>query len=505
MESHGLSRSVVVVLCLVLSVKGLMDLMMMVSRWSTVVGIEALFPTLESGIEEAVRVFRRQQQDKEGLAPDHGDVHRRHVKVVKDLRVVQGTPFYGYHKAPVLFIKVTLFDPRLLSRVASALQSGAILDTAFQPYEAHIPFLLQLFVDYNIAGMGYLHIHNQNTTLRFRRPLPDEPSFNELDTINNPLEVNVRYRVWLRHLVPSYLIFGGEGPQEGDESKGSKESMDETSSTRPTPPCAPAPNKSPRRDSSALAEEVSNLLDGLGSQELFHWSQAPQSSEIVRPAPPADPDVAPPDVQLSSVRSTMCELELDVHVCDIMNPQLLPRGQRLDSQPLSQQKDQGQEHKEGDKAKKGQVLTYLPSLREIWEEEMGRRSEAEDAEVSMTDLCLTAESDQMASQRGSSFVDAQWALKELYTEGRRIEGLSQDSSVRSSSQESGKALGNEEAVMLSQVSALPLDQFSQQHQRRGLSQQSYSHLDDHGADVDTKSPAVQFSQAQVWTVVIGTK
>lgn len=27
-----------------------------------------------------------------------------------------------------------------------------------QPYEAHVPFLLQLKIDLNLAGMGWLHL-----------------------------------------------------------------------------------------------------------------------------------------------------------------------------------------------------------------------------------------------------------------------------------------------------------------------------------------------------------
>jgi len=30
-----------------------------------------------------------------------------------------------------------------------------------QAYEAHIPFLLQFFIDYNVVGMGYIHLSNQ--------------------------------------------------------------------------------------------------------------------------------------------------------------------------------------------------------------------------------------------------------------------------------------------------------------------------------------------------------
>ena len=37
------------------------------------------------------------------------------------------------------------------------LQAGAVMNTSFQPHEAHIPFILQMFMDYNLYGMNILN------------------------------------------------------------------------------------------------------------------------------------------------------------------------------------------------------------------------------------------------------------------------------------------------------------------------------------------------------------
>lgn len=39
-------------------------------------------------------------------------------------------------------------------------QSGSVLDQTFQPYEAHIPFILQFMIDYNIYGMSMINLKN---------------------------------------------------------------------------------------------------------------------------------------------------------------------------------------------------------------------------------------------------------------------------------------------------------------------------------------------------------
>ncbi|KAF7817900.1 DNA polymerase zeta catalytic subunit isoform X1 [Senna tora] len=46
--------------------------------------------------------------------------------------------------------------------------AGAVFDKSLQPYESHIPFILQFLVDYNLYGMGHLHL----SKMKFRLPIP---------------------------------------------------------------------------------------------------------------------------------------------------------------------------------------------------------------------------------------------------------------------------------------------------------------------------------------------
>ena len=84
------------------------------------------------------------------------------------IAVVQGKPFYGFSVGEEVYFKIYLFNPNQVSRVCNLLRSGAIMGRKFQPLEAHIPYLLQVLIDYNLYGMGYIHLGKA----LFRAPLP---------------------------------------------------------------------------------------------------------------------------------------------------------------------------------------------------------------------------------------------------------------------------------------------------------------------------------------------
>ncbi|XP_043075420.1 DNA polymerase zeta catalytic subunit-like [Puntigrus tetrazona] len=72
--------------------------------------------------------------------------------------LVSGMPFYGYHMKEKTFMKIYLYNPQMVKRVSELLQGGAVMNKSFQPHEAHIPFLLQLFIDYNLYGMNMISL-----------------------------------------------------------------------------------------------------------------------------------------------------------------------------------------------------------------------------------------------------------------------------------------------------------------------------------------------------------
>uniref|UniRef100_A0A1A8ES22 DNA polymerase zeta catalytic subunit n=2 Tax=Nothobranchius korthausae TaxID=1143690 RepID=A0A1A8ES22_9TELE len=79
--------------------------------------------------------------------------------------LVSGMPFYGFYAKEKHFMKIYLYNPRMVKRVCELLQSGAVMNRTYQPHEGHIPYLLQLFIDYNLYGMNLITLG----AVKFRR------------------------------------------------------------------------------------------------------------------------------------------------------------------------------------------------------------------------------------------------------------------------------------------------------------------------------------------------
>eukprot|EP00124_Ichthyophonus_hoferi_P001392 Ihof_evm5s71 gene=Ihof_evmTU5s71 len=123
--------------------------------------IDLYIEQLQASIERAMNLSLGRKNEKNALM--RRDKRARHVlKII----VVKGRPFYGYHPVPQFFLKVYMYNPFMISRAVSLLQSGAVMGRAYQPYESHISFLLQFCMDYNIYPMNFIHL----SSIKFRGP-----------------------------------------------------------------------------------------------------------------------------------------------------------------------------------------------------------------------------------------------------------------------------------------------------------------------------------------------
>ncbi|KAK8961000.1 hypothetical protein KSP40_PGU011904 [Platanthera guangdongensis] len=131
---------------------------------------------------------------------------RQHVH---DCSLVRAKKFYGYHSSEEVFVKVILYYPRDIPRAASLLLDGSILGKSFQPFEAHIPYLLQFLVDYNLYGMSHLH----TSKVMFRSPLTYSYNAAALGQKNYDIpEISSSYtckkpKIWDSCTVPSDLLW----------------------------------------------------------------------------------------------------------------------------------------------------------------------------------------------------------------------------------------------------------------------------------------------------------
>ncbi|XP_078068465.1 DNA polymerase zeta catalytic subunit isoform X2 [Mustelus asterias] len=87
------------------------------------------------------------------------------VQHVFRVSLVTGMPFYGFHEKEKQFMKIYLYNPLMVKRVCELLQGGAVMNKSYQPYEAHLPYLLQLFIDHNLYGMNLIHL----AAVKFRK------------------------------------------------------------------------------------------------------------------------------------------------------------------------------------------------------------------------------------------------------------------------------------------------------------------------------------------------
>ncbi|XP_004874677.1 DNA polymerase zeta catalytic subunit isoform X2 [Heterocephalus glaber] len=126
--------------------------------------------------------------------------------------LVSGMPFYGYHEKERHFMKIYLYNPAMVKRICELLQSGAIMNKFYQPHEAHIPYLLQLFIDYNLYGMNLINL----AAVKFRKARRKSDTLTATgspkDRLSGHSLAGTFFR-WEEDEIPSCLILEDVEPQ----------------------------------------------------------------------------------------------------------------------------------------------------------------------------------------------------------------------------------------------------------------------------------------------------
>ncbi|KAM0355676.1 hypothetical protein ACHAPU_000061 [Fusarium lateritium] len=97
------------------------------------------------------------------------DQKNDNARFVARITLVKGIPFYGFHVGYRFFLKIYMFNPIVMTRLADLLQQGVIMKQKFQPYEAHLQYLLQFMSDFNLYGCDYI----ESASTGFRSPVPE--------------------------------------------------------------------------------------------------------------------------------------------------------------------------------------------------------------------------------------------------------------------------------------------------------------------------------------------
>ncbi|XP_078322604.1 uncharacterized protein LOC111104775 [Crassostrea virginica] len=125
-----------------------------------------------------LRLFANSLDKALNVAQGNASAETQHVYKIT---LVAGIPMYGYHEKEQQFLKIYFYNPNIVRRAADLLLGGAVLNKGFQPHESHIPYTLQMFIDYNLYGMNMLNV----AAVKFRRKAQDENA-NPQDDRNRP-------------------------------------------------------------------------------------------------------------------------------------------------------------------------------------------------------------------------------------------------------------------------------------------------------------------------------
>ena len=180
--------------------------------------------------------------------------------LVASIEPVFRIDYYGYHNQPQQFLKIRLLNPWLVQRAADLLQDGAVDGQHYQPYEAHVPYMLQFMTDYNLQGMNFVYA----SAVTFRPPLP------------NKKRADIR---------------------PGDDTT---ITSDTDSTTAAATAAAAAVTTSSRTMTSP--QHAPSLFSIPPGNRIFHEVNVPEHLKV-----PMDS------------RHSTCELEVDIHVKDILN------------------------------------------------------------------------------------------------------------------------------------------------------------------------------------------
>ncbi|KAF7960540.1 hypothetical protein EAE96_000220 [Botrytis aclada] len=112
------------------------------------------------------------------------------AKFVARITLVKAVPFYGFHVGYRFYLKIYMLNPMVMTRLADILRQGTVMKRVFQPYEAHLQFLLQWMADYNLYGCGYI----DSSKAIFRGPVP---LYNEISS---------SMHIWHDRSIPDHLI-----------------------------------------------------------------------------------------------------------------------------------------------------------------------------------------------------------------------------------------------------------------------------------------------------------
>eukprot|EP00980_Cylindrotheca_fusiformis_P005461 scaffold1169_cov120-Cylindrotheca_fusiformis.AAC.11 len=152
--------------------------------WDDREAVECIVEKLHHTLESTMQSYDLQNQQQRTSATENAangrlaDDKVPTIKFIRSVTVVEGRGFYTYCNGPPCpFLRVEYYDPQVRWKVKMLLERGLEVPRSFHPdprqydrndtdedllkfhcYEAHIPYTMQFFKDWNLAGMSYIHV-----------------------------------------------------------------------------------------------------------------------------------------------------------------------------------------------------------------------------------------------------------------------------------------------------------------------------------------------------------
>jgi len=311
--------------------------------WDDPAMVERFLPQLQEKLEASIQ-STSQSFGGEGAKSGSKEPKAAVARVIRRLSVVMGRGFYTYCQGPPApFVRVEYYNPSDRWKVKRALEKGldstpvfyhpdsiqydpfgrvrsheraysSVLELdddedseaeaeiseilQFHCYEAHIPYTMQFFKDWNLAGMSYIHVSGG----LFRDPLPrslrphHRPSY--MASCDEERKKVPADFLFLRSNTPENLkwsstIQSKKNEEDNTRSQETKTSDSQSSRTSTTAASVPPREHLPSKDTTCDVEldvsvdHILNVLDVMTKlpetkeeREKVHWRAVPSLREI---------------------------------------------------------------------------------------------------------------------------------------------------------------------------------------------------------------------------------
>ena len=202
--------------------------------WDSVESVSNVLEDVHQRLEGSLRASMENSSNR--LQPQQTNSQSSTSTYIRSVTIVTGRGFYTYCSGPPApFLRVEYYDPSLRWRVKLLLERGLELSSTYHPdpkiydyeydedeleldgkeandakplkfrcYEAHIPYTMQVFKDYNLAGLKYVNVGD----VRFRQPLPKNiRKRTKQDFLNNDMARSNTSAFFLRENVGKDLLW----------------------------------------------------------------------------------------------------------------------------------------------------------------------------------------------------------------------------------------------------------------------------------------------------------